>query len=141
MKNEEFKIILETKLHQKEKEFEELREEVFKKNEYLKILLGEIEGFKATLAATNRELGVVEPNSTQNTIPSSAESNEVNKTQFIVETIRKSGNRGVSAKEIKTSLEEAGITVPDNYLYVVVSKLKKQGKIKNISGRYSISEE
>jgi hypothetical protein len=111
----------------------------------LQVLIREVDGFKLALASVTRDLGL--PDQPDQLIPLLTEqkfptdNKKPTKAGFIIETIRKSGKNGITVKEILVAFKEAGISAHDNYPYVIVARLKKEGKVKEAGGRYYLVSE
>jgi len=66
----------------------------------------------------------------------SADSNETNKTESVVAVIMKHQAQGLKPGGIIAALKDEGISIGRNYVYSVLNRLQKRGRIQNKRGKY-----
>jgi hypothetical protein len=80
------------------------------------------------------ELRVVEPSTP-------ALTNEGNKTEMVRSLIKRQAPDGLTPAEIRAKLKETGADFNDTYVYAVLLRSKKAGKIRERNGKYYFVEE
>jgi hypothetical protein len=124
---------LRNRLKTKQREWERCKEEVRKAKDKEAELRQEISALNVLL---QRE----EP---QDTRPATAiDVGDGNKAEIVRNLIEETaGREGLSPIQVRTLLESRGVAMPANYLYAVLMRAKRAGRIIEKNGRYFSPEE
>lgn len=138
---------IEDKLNKKTEERDRLREELFKGSQQLQELLAEVEHFAGVRTSLRRELNLPDESPSQSpsqppshtksfsasssASPSPEPSEDISRTrtEIILDMVRGSGVKGISAKSINDALKREGIRVHQNYVSSILSKGYREGRL------------
>ncbi len=62
------------------------------------------------------------------------------KTDFVLSVIKSDGSLGTSPKDIFNAFDKSGAKYYKNYIYTILLRLKRQGKISEKGGKYFLAE-
>jgi hypothetical protein len=131
---EELRARLKTKQHEWEKCKEELRR-AKDKDAALREEIGAIQVVLAKMEPAKKQ-------ESQAPIPVSidggSEKNKAEAVRLVIEDM--AGNEGLAPSQIRTFLEVRKVQMPTNYLYAILTRAKKAGKVTEKSGRYFPAE-
>lgn len=95
-----------------------------------------LNAFREALAVEMVQEGLLEPIKQALAEHASTNGGGISTTKFIKDAVLQSGDKGITAVEIKTKLQEAGIQAHPNYAYAVLIRARKNGELAKRNGRY-----
>ena len=130
----------------KRKELEDIRQQIYEATNRLNILIDEVEHYEGVWASIKQILNLPDEQEessekpiaslhhTAFTAPQTLE--KLNKTEAILEVVRQSGIGGRTPKEVIDVLNKSGVDIEENYVYAILSREAKRGKLSKNGKKY-----
>lgn len=123
-------------------EYENTKRTIEEKKNHLDTIYQDISSIQRTLSIRRRQLHLPDmpEDSTDPLIDDAqSETSPKKKTNFVLSLIKKNGSLGTTTKDIFDAFDMTGEKYYKNYIYTILLRLKRQGKITEKGGKYFLA--